>query len=354
MPRPNTRFLRHVIKDTDSHNRALLAKEAAESRARLEDLESAEDRKRQRRKPDAGNVRKRQIGDIQAILSGSKRPKGDHEPVGGRKMPVSAGRATGETRSRREDDSSATDKRKAAGDELQAGDYRQRHRETNPSSKETASRKVQERESRRKRNDELSSSAEKTRGHHDDRRSRRDRSRSPRRQRHDAGSRRERRSRRHSGNRRSRGEPEARSPGRRGSDADEDEISDPLEDLIGPAPPPRHRGRGTIGGAADLDGRFSASYDPKTDRALHHDDDDEAWDDAVEAYRDHQKLRRHQEERMREAGFAEDQIRKSTLSSAKTEEPDVVWARAGETRAWDHGKVVDADGDVSTSLGRDS
>ena len=34
-PKPNTRFLNNIIRDTNSHNRALLAKENAESQARL-------------------------------------------------------------------------------------------------------------------------------------------------------------------------------------------------------------------------------------------------------------------------------------------------------------------------------
>ena len=43
MPKPNTRFLRNIIKGTDTHNKALLAKEAAESKARLKRLERTED-----------------------------------------------------------------------------------------------------------------------------------------------------------------------------------------------------------------------------------------------------------------------------------------------------------------------
>ncbi|CAN9224070.1 unnamed protein product [Alternaria alternata] len=43
-PRPNKNFLQHLIRQTDSHNTALLAKEAEESRARLRKMDR--DRKR--------------------------------------------------------------------------------------------------------------------------------------------------------------------------------------------------------------------------------------------------------------------------------------------------------------------
>ena len=43
-PKPNTGFLRHIIRQTDSHNAALQAKEAKESRARLRQLDSTKNR----------------------------------------------------------------------------------------------------------------------------------------------------------------------------------------------------------------------------------------------------------------------------------------------------------------------
>src|SRR5687768_5173539 len=73
MPKPNTRFLRHIIKNTDSHNKALLAKEAAESRARLGNLKQAAEVKKQKLNPDSKTIRRRQMGDIHAILGGKKR-----------------------------------------------------------------------------------------------------------------------------------------------------------------------------------------------------------------------------------------------------------------------------------------
>ncbi|KAM3521098.1 hypothetical protein MY4038_009167 [Beauveria bassiana] len=73
MPKPNTRFLRNIIRGTDTHNKALLAKEAAESRARLKRFERAEETKRKKLNPTTKDLRERHMGDIQAILGGGKR-----------------------------------------------------------------------------------------------------------------------------------------------------------------------------------------------------------------------------------------------------------------------------------------
>ncbi|KAJ6443949.1 hypothetical protein O9K51_02341 [Purpureocillium lavendulum] len=114
----------------------------------------------------------------------------------------------------------------------------------------------------------------------------------------------------------------------------------------------RRGGRGTIGGAADLDRRFSESYDPKLDVEPESDGGGGGggdWDDAVEAFRDRVKLKMNQEKRMRDAGFAEDQIRRITQGGEKTEK-DVVWTKAGEKRAWDQGKEVDGGGDAEMEV----
>ncbi|KAM3434438.1 hypothetical protein MY4824_005390 [Beauveria thailandica] len=73
MPKPNTRFLRNIIRGTDTHNKALLAKEAAESKARLRRLEHAEETKRKKLNPTTKDLRERHMDDIQAILGGGKR-----------------------------------------------------------------------------------------------------------------------------------------------------------------------------------------------------------------------------------------------------------------------------------------
>uniref|UniRef100_A0A8H7NKC6 Uncharacterized protein n=1 Tax=Bionectria ochroleuca TaxID=29856 RepID=A0A8H7NKC6_BIOOC len=84
LPKPNTRFLRHIIKDTDTHNKALLAKEAAESKARLEDLEHSEEVKRLKSNPNSHDIRRRQLGDIHAILGARDAggPRTANRPLG--------------------------------------------------------------------------------------------------------------------------------------------------------------------------------------------------------------------------------------------------------------------------------
>lgn len=93
-----------------------------------------------------------------------------------------------------------------------------------------------------------------------------------------------------------------------------------------------------IGGAAELDRRFSESYDPKLDVQMNEPSD--AWDDQVEAFRDQQKLRLHQAQRMQDAGFTDEQIQQATEFNARKTEPPFVWSKVGERREWDKGKAV--------------
>lgn len=116
-----------------------------------------------------------------------------------------------------------------------------------------------------------------------------------------------------------------------------------MEDLIGPVPPPKYRGRGTVGGSSGIDRRFSETYDPKTDVQMDEDEGGNSWDDAVEAFRDRQKLRQNQEERMRAAGFADEQIQRASGTDEKAAE-SVQWSKAGEKREWDVGKEIGSDG----------
>ncbi|RFU76921.1 pre-mrna-splicing factor 38b [Trichoderma arundinaceum] len=323
-PKPNKRFLRNIIKDTDTHNKALLAKEAAESRARLKDLERAEEAKRRKTDPTAGDIRRRQLGNIQSILGGSRHRRGDNTRTAadeGKSRTKSDGDRHSHRSSRRERDAS-TERRKPRKD------YGRLSR--SPSDERRTYHEDQSRSSRRRHRD--SSSEDKRRHAHD---RQRDRSRSPRR-------RRSRSPRTKRSKHRSRSPLAAEKQPSRDLRNDGDE-SDPLEEFIGPAPPPKYRGRGTVAGTASLDRRFSDSYDPSTD--VLPDKDEDNWDDAVEAYRDRQKLRRTQEERMRAAGFADHQIQRINNSQREKTEEDVVWSKAGEKREWDRGKGQGGDDD---------
>jgi len=128
--------------------------------------------------------------------------------------------------------------------------------------------------------------------------------------------------------------------------------SDPLDDLIGPAPPHtaepvQARGRGAHASSSGIDGRFAADYDPTLDIGPEFvpGPDSGNWEDTVEAYRDRQKWRQQGAERLRGAGYTEDEIKRWETGDKK-DETDVRWTEKGAVREWDRGKVVDNDGDV--------
>ncbi|PHH82049.1 hypothetical protein CDD82_7197 [Ophiocordyceps australis] len=319
MPKPNTRFLRNVIKNTDAHNKALLAKEATQSHARFKNLEHPDEIKRRKLSLKAGDVRKRQLGQIHAII-GDKR--GTNDRVSNRDERWKHQRSNEKNM---ELTSSESQQRRRHGrlfhEDIVTKDCKRKHEEISES-RHSQGRAL-----------EVDGAASE---------SRRLRTASPR------VSRKNRRSRSPDEERtrsRHRSRHQSTSSGK-ASAVKVDSDFDPLEDLIGPAAPPKHRGRGRIGGALDLDRRFSESYDPKADiEDMASTGDD--WDDTVEAFRDRQKLRVHQEQRMRNAGFAEDQVEKMRGRCMETwTEPDVIWSKVGEVRAWDNGKILDEEMEV--------
>ncbi|KAG6069185.1 hypothetical protein E4U32_002320 [Claviceps aff. humidiphila group G2b] len=339
--KPNTRFLRHIIRDTDAHNKALLAKEAAESRARLSDLERVEETKRIKSNPDARDIRKRQMGDICAILGGKSRARddGDHD------RPKKRRRSTERNKDKDGRERRATQR---GGDLFKSGGESRRHHGRLSERDSDHNKHMSDRHrQKRSRAPGFDDTSEEENSRERRRVSRRDRSRSPRKERHERNGRDERRNRQ-------KHRSHHRSPIRRISPKRDvkhipprhDEDSDPLEDFIGPPPPPNHRGRGTIGGAAELDRRFSDSYDPKLDVRMDVDNDEDPWDEAVESFRDRQKMRLNQDQRMRDAGFTDEEINRAKGIEA-TAEPHVVWSKAGEKREWDKGKGLGVGGDVS-------
>jgi hypothetical protein len=124
--------------------------------------------------------------------------------------------------------------------------------------------------------------------------------------------------------------------------------SDPLEDILGPLPPRpppkiKVRGRGAFSASA-MDTHFSSNYDPSADVALDPNEDGD-WEQALEALRDRQKYKQQHGDRLRAAGFTEEEVKKWEKGGEKGEE-DVRWAKKGEGREWDRGKFVDSDGHV--------
>ncbi|KAK0111404.1 hypothetical protein ONS95_001765 [Cadophora gregata] len=340
-PKPNTRFLRNIIKDTDNHNAALLAKEAAESRARLQSLASSPQQTERAR--GAGDIRRRQLGDIAAILGGRSAKRRRVEEVG--------------TEGRRPNTSSEDD-------ELEEKPRVKRAREENRDSREDNDRPRSHRAHRRR---DIGVSEE--RDHDRERRRDRSRSRSPREHRskdkesrHRHRSPRRKRSRTptrdRSRERSHRSHRHHRSPSRerkssntesKKPESKPDYDSDPLDDIIGPRPPPipevKRKGRGTISNASGIDSRFSANYDPTADVQLDFDEEND-WDQALEALKDRQKWKQQGADRLRAAGFTEEEVSKWERGGEKREE-DVKWSKRGEGREWDRGKVIDGDGAVS-------
>lgn len=346
MPKPNTRFLRHIIKDTDTHNKALLARESAESKARLEGLEQAEEAKRLKTNPNTRDIRKRQLGDIHAILGGGGRRRRIDNDKGKdkeRSRDRDSDRAESSTKSRRGHTRSKPDDlirdrhddRKHHG--RLGGSSRETHRDDDRRSRQSRDKTsgLKEDDHRRKRHSHRHHDRSRSPDHrHKHRRRTSDASESRHAKYRDRSPKSPRESHK-SGSRRRRSSP----TGHSASD------SDPLDDLIGPVPAPKPRGRGALAGSSGIDRRFSETYDPRNDVQM--DDDDgpgaknDNWDDAVEAFRDRQKLKQNQETRLRSAGFAESDIQKiqsNTTGNGEKSEADVQWAKAGEKREWDKGK----------------
>lgn len=105
----------------------------------------------------------------------------------------------------------------------------------------------------------------------------------------------------------------------------------------------KSRGRGTFSHLSGIDSRFSAGYDPAVDVQPSLDDDD--WDQALEALRDRQKWKQQGADRLRAAGFTDEEVIKWEKGGEKREE-DVVWSKRGEGREWDRGKIIDEENDA--------
>ncbi|KAI9788185.1 MAG: hypothetical protein M1835_002405 [Candelina submexicana] len=350
-PKPNTRFLRNIIRETDSHNAALLAKEAQESRARLQLLRGEPERfdaKRGSTKPgykiheEEGSWHKRRrIEDLEVEVE--REYRSHHSSRRSRSCRSTRDRHEGKRRhGRRRGSESDTDER--SENELRHYHYREERRRHRSSSREEYRRDEEKRRhrSRRKHISRSRSPARKEEGrpnHHRTRRRRHSSSCSPGqsidKQAHQVT------------------KPERTSiddshlcrPQSTTSASD----SDPLEAIIGPPPPPpepkiRSRGRGTFASSSTMDTHFTCNYDPTVD--VNPDSGSENdWDQALEALRDRQRWRQQGADRLRAAGFTEEEVGKWEKGGEKREE-DVRWAKHGEGREWDRGKVLDNEGET--------
>ncbi|KAJ5459868.1 uncharacterized protein N7458_001420 [Penicillium daleae] len=394
-PKPNTRFLRHLIKETDSHNTSLKRKEEREARDRLRHLRShPQDLSTSKSTPSTRRP------DPRSSTSELARSHGEEQRV----------------RSSRDQHESRSRRRHHARD-LCA----ERDRSIRPDLRdESRGRSSRDHRARRERSQDRHASPQNPRSGRGRPRSR-SRSRSPRRDRssghrshpntrrskspsnkqsHSRRSRTERRSegterhrdrlplKSHSSSTRTSTNPRKQTqespsisttPSTLRRDYPEDD-SDPLEDLVGPLPPHIHgegaapiisRGRGAYKPSASaIDAHFAPDYDPTDD--LPSDDDrvtslnkssrrpvaglmtaDDDWDMALEALRDRQRWKQKGEERLRAAGMNEVTIDRWKNNAAFTgaasneDNPENVrWAKKGEGREWDRGKVMDEDGHI--------
>ncbi|KAI0192851.1 hypothetical protein F4808DRAFT_363390 [Astrocystis sublimbata] len=335
-PKPNTRFLNNIIRDTTSHNHALLAKENADSRARLRELEEAERRKRdeenqkiRRSRPGPNDTRKRMLGDIAAILGGPSKRRRPEEGDRKRSSNVPEGDERDEGNERDRKGKGREPRHREEASERKSHTRRDRSRDDHDNSRRHSHRHE------KSRRDHRSASPEAREDRH-----RRHRARSPR-------EKDDRRRSHHHLQKEETQQPTASS----NRDHDSNSDSDPLDDIIGPAPPSksivRRRGRGTISAMSGIDSRFAADYDPTVDVTPDPDDaGSDDWDNAVETFRDRQKWKQQGADRLRAAGFTDEQIRKWEKGDKK-DESDVTWNKAGGVREWDRGKVVDEDGRLS-------
>ncbi|KAI9829428.1 MAG: hypothetical protein M1819_006365 [Sarea resinae] len=353
-PKPNTRFLRTIIRETDSHNAALLAKEAQESRARLRRLR--QEGVEAVASPLDGRSKRGGVEDDE--YKNSKRRRLDRNDDEAR------GRHHHEKQRRRSRSPRRRDHREE-GREYRKRDGQRRDYESDSEEGSKHTHKHHHR-SRRRRDRSVSdeSGGEKHRDRHHIHRRRRRRSRSPSSKgeedyRHKTSRKRRSPSRSpiRSPPRNDSSRPIANGAHDRAGSEQAGSDSDPLEAIVGPLPPRpepkvRSRGRGTFASSSAMDTHFSATYDPKVD--VHPNSESENdWDQALEALRDRQRWKQQGADRLRAAGFTEDEVSKWEKGGERREE-DVRWARKGEGREWDRGKVVDEDGhvDVQAEWGR--
>ncbi|KAH7079199.1 hypothetical protein BKA63DRAFT_260877 [Paraphoma chrysanthemicola] len=357
-PKPNTNFLRHIIRQTDSHNAALLAREAEESNARLRRMNH--DKARAVKREEVRKERKTE-GRLTPVLSDeeeaqrrpSKRRHDDDRQDGGRYDNRKRRRRSEDSQSRKHRSRSRSrdrhrDRRKHDDRENRSAGRKKsvehrRDRRHSDSEEETL-RKKHKSSSRhhRRRSRSASSVGSRSPPSHTNqsktRHGRRDRSRSP------GPS-----SRRHRADKSSSKEAASSSKHRRHSPAPASD-SDPLEAIVGPLPPHmapsvRSRGRGAHkANSMGMDSRFSSTYNPAMDARPPSDVEDD-WGESVDAFRDRMRWKQQGAERLKAAGFTDDQVKKWEKGDMKDEQ-DVTWTKSGQKREWDRGKVVDEDGDV--------
>ena len=338
--------MKNIIRETDSHNAALKARETEEARIRLKRLHQKD---KVSEKSSRGKRRGREYEEETKQERKRRREESGEDDDGKRgrdkKHRVTGSRPSKEERPSRKyreagrlsppPDLSSEEKVRL---ERKSGHQRKHRRDRSRSrSKNRSSRKSEARKYRhRSHSQSPNRGAEPLKSHH-----RNNRSITP------DSSPGQKPSRPHRPNRKPVSPPPAE------ADNEKDIDSDPLEAIVGPAPPPpvnrkiKFRGRGTFSSSTAIDSHFSETYDPSVD-VRPNSDSEEDWDQAIEAFRDMQKWKQQGAERLKAAGFTDEEVKKWEKGGIERTEADVKWNLKGEGREWDRGKVVQDDGSVKT------
>ncbi|KAI6811098.1 hypothetical protein KC342_g17803 [Hortaea werneckii] len=114
---------------------------------------------------------------------------------------------------------------------------------------------------------------------------------------------------------------------------------DPLDDLIGPAPPPktlpRGHGANTTPSTSNIDTRFRPDYDPKADvhdSTPEHEGERDDWDMALETLRDRAKWKEAGAERQKVARFTDQEVKRWKYGGREKDERDFKWRKKEEGR----------------------
>lgn len=365
-PKPNTRFLRNIIRETDSHNAALRDKETQESQARLQDLSRHNQANRRACESEAH----RRIRSVDVYATKRRKLDRDDDSGNENERSIYRHRSCNDSRSKHSSHRNDRDKHRyvevdrPSADERSATrsqphDHDRHHSHKHRHRKHYGEERDQSSVSRRHSRSRDLRSPDRTEAQRvEHRRRRRSRDRDKPTVRDDA-------TQEESRVKQLLGTKQTTQHVKRSTRHEQDSDSDPLEalGLIGPRPlsPSRvvAKGRGafTGGTASGIDRHFQANYDPSIDVAPSDPDTgQDDWDQALEALRDRQRWQQQGAERLRQAGFSEQDISKwengkrAGQSGSEAAKEDVRWSKRGESREWDRGKVVGIDGAVATEI----
>ncbi|KAF2220214.1 hypothetical protein BDZ85DRAFT_267358 [Elsinoe ampelina] len=307
--KPNTRFLRNILRDTDAHNAALLAREEEESKARLRALDPKRKRRAEQqvysvwaRREGGESFKRRKVDDEKEHHDESRKRRDDHKE--GRSADV---RRVTDGRDKRSSVS------KGHSNNTERTSKSKRSRGQSPLQEREGMKEARNRQRCRPRSRDTS---------HRTSRKQRSRSRSPARNTHTEDRLSQRRSRKR-----------------------ERSVSSASETSLGPrrasqSPPLRSRGRGVSTPVRTIDAHFEEGYDPSAD--VQPDEDADDWDQALEALKDRQRWKQKGADRLKAAGFSEAEVKKWRGGESELLD-DFRWAKKGESREWDKGKELDVD-----------